>query len=231
MYNLSEKQRNIIAGIVLVLILSALSWWNREDKENKVNQAASNEQNILITDDGIVTDLRASEQVLGEVVKLEDVERDINESLGTDRKIEIPEIADSALNITKVNTAQGITLYSKNIVFILEEYSIKTDEIVDRLYDDSITNSELDQIIKESEDAIEKLYAISVPRDAVDVHKSALIIFESTENLIKEAKNYKNNPTDEIWQTVYYQYALSNEAYKKLDSDFEVLKQKYGLSI
>lgn len=229
MYNLSEKQRNIIAGIVLVLILSALSWWNRADRENKVNQEASNEQNILITDDGIVTDLRASAQVLGEVVKLEDIERDVNENLGTNRAIEVPEIADNALNITKVNTVQGIALYINNATAITEEYSIKSTEFVNDLYSDAISYEELDKAIQDAGAAVRKLYAISVPQDAVVLHKAIINVFTANENLVKEAKNYKDNQNKDTWRVVYYQYGLANDAYVTLDNNFLKLKQKYGL--
>jgi hypothetical protein len=229
MYNLSEKQRNIIAGIVLVLILSALSWWNRTDRGDKPGAISSDEQNFIVTDDGIVTDLRASQQVLGEVVKLEDIKREVNSDLGTDRQIEIPEISDSALRITKVNTAQGIAIYANSVEAIVDDYRIKSSGFIDELYSDEITNEEIDRALKDIGDAIRNLYAISVPRDAVEFHKAAINMFVANENLVEEAKRYKANPTEEIWTSVYYQYGVANEVYKVMEKNFLALKQKYGL--
>ncbi len=227
MYNLTEKQRNIIAGIVLVLVLIGLSFWNRVEKKGK--DQVSYDENLIITEDGITTDLRASEQLFETVASADEIEKDVRDQLGTDRQIKAPEIPDSSLKISKVNTAQGIAAYIGNAMALVEDYNLNTDEFMAELYAETITEKELNTAEQKTGDLIRNLYAIAVPQDAVVLHKSIINVFVANEDLIQEAKKYRVSANEDTWKEVYYVYGVINDSLSTMNKNYTELKQKYGL--
>ena len=229
----NENLRNLGAAIFLVLVLFTISYMNRSGERKKEVVETTDSNNVggvLVSEDGVTTDLRASAQIMGAVVKPEEVERDVREQLGADRQIAIPDIADSKLNINKVNTRQGIAAYINQNRDLINEYNNGSLELIQKLYAESITSKELDTLEKETRAVLNRLYAMPVPQDAVGLHKAIIQVYSAHNNLIEEAQRYQVNPDDSVWLEVYSNYYLENDAVLKMNESFENLTQKYGLS-
>jgi hypothetical protein len=233
MKTLSERQRNIAAAIVLILILSGVSFWNKGYNQRHKNVATNTQDTdqIVRTEDGVTTDLRASVQIMDTVIKPEDIEKDVAAKLGVDRQFVLPEIPDSSLNINNVNTTQGIAAYLQSNISLIEDYNVRVDELMERIYTDTITLSELNQAQKETEAIVKKLYAMPSPKDTVSLHKSLINVYTANIDLIKQAKAYQADPSEDAWKGVYADYVVINDAVLKMNENYTNLRQKYAITV
>jgi hypothetical protein len=204
---------------------------NSDDGKSKLTNQPQAGNQLVRTEDGVTTDLRASVQIMDTIVTPEAIEKDVREIFGADREIKSPDISDSALNINNVNTPQGIAAYLQSNINLIEDYNSKVDLFMEKVYTDSISADELDSAQKETEEIVKKLYVMPVPRDAVRLHKAMINVYAANVDLIKEAKVYQKNATDETWKEVYYNYAVINDAILKMNDHYKILKQKYAITV
>lgn len=233
----SQQKTYLTATIVLVVILSLVTFWRRstfvyQDTTDYAKLAreekAQNEayQKLLAS---IQPDPVASQQVFKKIVTEADVKKQVEAALDIKQKVVTPDIADSKLNVSEQKGKEAVEKYLVQSGQTVGKFNAALGNASQMLFSPTADSRELVAGAAQGQALLDTLYQISLPAEAKAFHKAQLTAFQSLVELIKLAQSYSAGQEVNPWPKVYSDYFIANAAVANLGQEFNVLNQKYSL--
>lgn len=235
MLETKEQKQYFITALVLIIILSVISIWQRPDfgLKNINQQQASNKEQFNPQDylkylETLKIDPKASKELFQQLITKEEIKKAVEKELGTSQPIKLPEIYNGQIKVSAKVGSKAISDYFANTTGIVLNFNAKTKNLSQELFGE---NPEAPaKIILEYQKTYEQLLAVEAPKEAVTLHKNLISSFISYGNFLEVSKNYAQDPNKNIWREVYANYAAINEVMESYGSELNKIAEKYKLS-
>lgn len=238
MLETKEQKQYLATVVVLIFILSAVSFWNKTDFKFKdttnysnKDQSVRDAQAYLDYLKTIKTDPAASKQLFQEILTEDEVRNEVELALGVNKPVEKPVIDEARIITTSVSSNNSVSEYLSQTLSKVNDFNTQNAEYNPELfllsYDDNL------QLKTKLEKLLAELYATKVPNEAKQIHKSLLESFVSYNNLVSVAKTYNKNDftlNDAIWPQVYSSYISANSSAKTYATELNSLVNKYKIT-
>jgi hypothetical protein len=227
----TKEQKQIFAGcVVLILILSVVSFYRRNDLATP-NSVTTHKQafdyNTYLA--SIKTDPIASQKIFQQVITQEEVQREIEASLQVNQKITSPQIEQNKIKIT-VSSKTSVTSYLQTVGQMTQDFTQKSSDNSKDLFYQNEDPKKLDAAIAQNFTLLNSLYKQQVPKEAVDFHKATLTLYTAYMDTLNLAKYYSGNPQTDPWSKVYNNYSVINDSAKTINGELAKLDSKYKIS-
>src|SRR3989344_958217 len=216
-----QEKKTVGLAVLLIVALSVVSLIFRAEKPDQTDYKLA--QDEIITEDGFVTNVKASEQIINQAIEEDELDKDIAERFKMDQTVKVSLVPNSTLLIDGNNSLEALGRYLTNTRDLVAEYEDDSKPL-EKLFVIGTDTNELDKAKKLNDRVLEDLYDTLVPSDAVEYHKAAIQGLKANNKVIEYARTYLNDPTRDIWPDVYYQYKVIN--YTNLRMKFEAEKIK-----
>jgi hypothetical protein len=232
---LSNDQKAILlASGVVAVFLGGLVYFKQASfrytpttSQSTVNKAEQEQYEKLLA--AIKPNKQASDQLFKELITEEEVRVEIEEALGAGQKVVMPQVSNADIRISRVTGKEAVATYMKNVAPLLSEFNKQTIPVAQGSFQDSVTVAEVGAAVARSEVYLTSLKNLQVPQDAVNFHKSQLLIMESYKRLLQVAKEYREGENQKPWPEVYKQYVIANAQVINIDKEFSLLDGKYNI--
>lgn len=232
MLETKEQKRNFAVIVGLIIVLSVITFWRRTDfryKDNtdyaKLNSQLTAEmyQKYLAS---LKIDPVASKAVFQQIITEEEIRKEVEKTLQTGQKIEIPKaenvkVANSKGQEPLVNYLKEATTVS----WVLKNRAESANQLM--FGKDKETSQDL---ILEAQKNINKLKEITVPAEAQELQKSQLVAYEAYLRLAQLSSSYAYAETQDPWPGMYKQYYIINEAMRTYTRELNSLSDKYKIA-
>jgi hypothetical protein len=227
MINLSERNRNIAAAIVLILILGGVSLWQQKMENRKV--AVKEINNNQINSGDVQTDVEASEQIMEQLVPKQNVETDFKKIFDTQQTVVAPQVKDADLNVVATNQ-KNMETYFASLTSMFDSYTNDVGSINDKIFSSDLSENEFASVTARTQKLITDLYKMPVPKEAINLQKAIIVMYLENQNNINNAKAYQaDKESDEVWKKVYHDYVVTQAATLTLEANYSSLKEKYKI--
>lgn len=233
-----EKKQILVGALVMIVILSVISLWRRPNlkvTDNTLNydsgQDYLNSQEYLNYLKTIKVDKQASKQLFETILTQEDIKKEVETSLKTDQALSLPQIETNKIKTSNQNNSGAINQYLSESVSQVYSFNNKTLSLAPGLFEGSATVP--DQLKPMVEQVTGDLYALSVPKDALSMHKALLEAYLSYADLIELAKSYKQgdyNQNSNLWPQLYKNYLVANASAGTYSQELQKLAGKYKIT-
>jgi hypothetical protein len=229
----TKEQKQYFAGsLVLIVILTAISFWHKPNLTLKPNPPApaktAFDYNAYLA--AIKTDPVASQKLFEQVVDEQQVRVAIEEALKTDQKIIVPTIEESKVKISSTTGKQAVAEYLTAVGQLVSNFSGKTSEGFKSLFYSTQSLSQIENLIAENDALTASLYSANVPKEAGSFNRNLLVMLAANRDILTLAKSYKTDPTVDPWPKFYNNYTVVNDSLANLQKELDVLDKKYQIS-
>lgn len=232
---LDPKQKNNLLLIsFLVAILALITFWRRTDyhyKDNtdyvKINQAYDREAYKKYLD-ALQIDPVASQAVYQQIMSVDDVRKEVEKTLETDRDIQMPEIADSEIKISGAAGSQAVVDYIQQAATVSWVLKNRTADDSQNMFAKDKTSS--DDLALETQKQLNKLKDIAVPREAAGLQKNQLAALDAYRQLADLSRQYSRGEVSNPWPEMYKQYSIVNDAMREYNQNLNRLADKYKIA-
>ncbi len=239
MNNLSKEQKQYFAGtIALILILSVVSFWHKPDltvkdtaKTTKPSAEFLNSQEYLKYLNTLKIDKQASKELFQTIITEEEIKQEVVKALSADKPVEMPVIGNEKIKISPTNTASAVSQYLTDSISDAYSFNNNTLGSTGNLF--ATQNPSLGEIKPKLDELQNKLYNLSVPKDAVALHKSLILAYSAYSDLLVSAQKYvpeDYSKNDAIWPQVYKNYIIANTAANNYSTELNKLAGKYQIA-
>ena len=229
-----QKQILITSGALVIVLFFVLTFSKRGFNISHVQIAGNPDQKVIDSQayldylNNVKTDPEASKQLFEKVLTKEDVQREVDLALQTSQPISPPEVDEKNLNISKDSGQQALVDYLTNTIGPIASFNQKTQELNKSIFSGDANVPE--GIRSEYLGLTYKLQNVTIPDEAVQLHKSLLAAFSSYGELLKTAALYDKQPSADPWPAVYKIYAEINQSSQVFNQEFQKLSSKYKLA-
>ena len=239
MLETKEQKQIFFICAALILALVGFSLYNRIPSPPTPKTTNVANQNIDLYNSKAYLDYFAaanidrvaSKELMQTILTKEDITKEVEKDLQVDQKIIPPQVDESKLKIEKQNTEEKLNRYLSNSVSEAFSFSKNFAGTAGNLFGSDKTAAE--QIEPELTGLTQKLYSMSVPSEAVDMHKSLIQAYTAYEDLIKVSKGFKADQlegNDEVWPQVYKNYAIINDSTRSYSEQLTKIATKYNIA-
>jgi|GEM_PF-2462776 len=235
----TKEQKQYFAGtIVLIIILSVISFWHKPDltiKDTAQNTKSSvgylNSQEYLNYLNTLKIDKQASKELFETIITEDEIKQEVVKALEADKPIVQPVIDNGKIKISSNNSASAINQYLTDS--ISEAYSFNNNSLglTEDLF--GTETSTVSDLKPKLDDLQNKLYALSVPKDALLMHKALITAYSAYSDLLNVATVYSPDDytkNDSVWPEVYKNYIIANTAANNYSTELNKLAAKYQIS-
>ncbi len=232
----TKEQKQIFAGcIVLIIILGFISFWHRPNLQyTAAPHATSTSQDILASKayldylNSLQINPVASKELFQQIITKDDIQKEVKQSLQTDQAIAQPQIDVKNIKVSNASGQKAILDYLTNSVGPVLVFNKQTGDLNKALFDG--TSNAGSSILSQYQTLQSDLAKVSVPKEALSLHKDLLASFVAYSNLLKVSDDYAAQKNTNPWPQVYAAYASINQSNLAYGRDLDVLQKKYKLA-
>ena len=235
-FNISRKTVLVVTLIVIV-ILSSITIWDFKDLKKNLESYSAKPLNVASVginyeelSKQLAPDPEASKQLIKSVLTEKDIKREVENTFEVSQYIPKPVISDSKLKITNETGDAAITSYFERTVKGFKDFENRVLSSAGSYFSPETNSYEINKDIADTQELIDSLYEMPVPKEAVAYHKAEITVFNSFNDLAVAAAQYSSNVDFPYEPQMYKSYTLINNALIEMDQSFEILDQKYSIA-
>lgn len=232
----TKEQKQVFGGcVVLIIILAFISFWHRPNLQYVAAPVAtSTSQNILASQayldylNTLQINPTASKELFQQIITKDDIKKEVEQSLQTSQTITQPELDVKSIKVSSAKGQKAILDYLTNSVGPVLVFNKQTGDLNKSLFDG--TNNSAATLLAQYQNLLSSLNKVSVPKEALNLHKDLLASFSAYNSLLKVSGDYAAQRNTNPWPEVYAAYASINQSNLAYGKDFDVLQKKYKLA-
>lgn len=231
----NKKIMIAVVGLAVVALLAVTVWepgqWSFRDPTDYDQQAklAAEEleqyRQLLAS---IEPNYAASQQFLEKLATEDLVRAEVENTLQTNQRITIPQVANSELNISTRNDRDFVLNYLNDTSSMVKNYREAVAGAIDDLFASGGDAAAVAQAEAKTDELVANWRGVSVPQSAVDLHKASLVALNQYGDIFTTAKTYATGETQEPWPTVYNKYAVIDNELGTVKTELEELNRTYA---
>lgn len=235
----SNTPKGYLLGMigVMVLILFTViatnpgTWQFRDttDYSEQKKQAEAEAKQYQALLDSVQPDYEASQQLLEKIASEEIVRAEIESTLNTNQKLQIPTVPDSEVKLAKTSDRSAVTEYLNNLGALFTNYNTEVKPALDQVYADNADAQVIDKATTRTTSLYENLRGLPVPKDAVTLHKAYLSTYQTYGTFLGTASQYASGANSDPWAKVYGQYAVIDNRLALANTELSKLNNKFAL--
>lgn len=236
---LQDIDRKYMAGfigfaVIVLLIITVMqpSGFQYQDKTDYAALQQKEQQEYADYKayyDSFEVDEAASKQYLEEVVTEKVIKMQVDEALQTNRKITVPQIKDSEIQVVERTDRDSMVNYITDFQSIVENYESDIQAAQEMVFNPNADTKLIEQGESRTKNTAQNLRKVPVPKDAAILHKAAIGVFDQLGNTFDAAGAYAANPAEEQWGKLYEYHYVSNEYVAQAQQEIERLGKVYAL--
>jgi hypothetical protein len=233
----TKEQKQIFGTIIgVIILLVAVNFFSRANFKFVEKPVSKNPDLTLVQSkaylnylNSLKIDKQASQQVFQKILSEEDVKAEVEDQLSVNQKIEYQEIPDSQIKISKEKGQKALENYIAEIATPLANFNARSTVLASGLFS---KQPAVDEELERFRQALAvKLNSISVPEEAINVHKSLLLAVGSYSDTISASGKYALPAEANVWPEVYKSYAKINKHIADFNSQYLSLLEKYKIAL
>ncbi len=233
-----QQKLVVVLSTALIVVLSAITIFNRPDLEvrDSTDSAAIAAQNRADEEEyqrylaSIQTDPAASKALMQDLIKQEDVKKDIETQLGVNRPVVVPVIADSSLTITQETGQAAMIRYFSDLGGIYQNVEASAAQLDATLFNEEANGTAAATTISQVQSAAAQMKQVRVPVEAAAFHKAEMIVLGEYVDTLNQARLYQSTQNAD-WTEVYQSYAVAAKAFANVSVEASKLETKYSLGL
>lgn len=239
--NLTNTPRTYLLGLILVMVVILITItvvnpasYVFQDKtdyaaQNKAAEEQTKKYQALL--DSVEPDYQASQQFLEKIATEDLVRQEVNSTLNTKQKVNIPVIPDSQIKLADRNDRAAVQDYVTRLGSMVYNYNKDAEYGVNQVFGDGADQAAIAEAGAKTKALADNIRGLPVPKDAVSLQKAYLATYQTYDNFLGTAKDYSAGATPEPWSTVYGQYAVIDNQTAVAATELKKLSTKYTLNL
>lgn len=234
MLETKEQKQTFFGAIVLVVILSLVSFWNRPDLTYK-DSPSQGLQNSRISAEAYAkylaslnVDQQASKDLFEKIISQQDIQKQVEEDLGVGKPVVVPQVDSTNWKISSQTGQEAVVNYLKDTVTASFNFESKASGLNENLFAENQESA--NTLLREYQGFVYQLEQTQVPKETVNLHKSLMTTYAAYGNVLQANKDYAKDPNLSPWATVYNNYAVVNDSLKTYNQELTKLSDKYKLA-
>ncbi len=171
----------------------------------------------------------ASQQLLEKIATDDIVKEQLDLALNTNQKIVIPEISNTDVKIASRTDNSAMVDYLNNVTSISKNYNSSAQSSYEDLFAPRGDTSKLSGGLEQTKKAIDNLKSLSVPKDAVELHKANLVVLASYRDMYQSSLDYSNQKVTDPWADLYKDYRIIDNRLAKIKTEANKIAENYAL--
>ncbi len=235
MFETKQQKNYLITVIVLILILSLVTFWSPSRFRPKKNVESNNQTEDTYLKSkayldylkNLKIDRNASKALFQELITEDDIKKEVEGALQTNQKITPPKIDESTLNISDKKGKEAVVNYFSEVVSKTLEYN-NNFAAAQNLFSGTIPVRQdvYNNYIRLNED----LKKVEIPKEMLGLHKAMLISYSSYGDLMDISNKYTLGQKTKPWPELYRDYVIINDQAKKYKAGINSLAKKYDIA-
>jgi hypothetical protein len=233
MLETKEQKKYFIAILVMVVVLSLVTLFNRPHTQNQntgKNTGTSSKFDAEAYLASLKIDQKASQSLYEEILPAEEVKKEVENELQTNQKIKMPEIDENKIQVVDSADNQTLVNYFKQHLDLLNNLkSLSSTDLANLNADFGSTN--LFSLSKITKQVIDQFYKIPVPKEAVALHKNQIMALEGYADLFSVTASHQSDPENtNPWPAVYRDQVVIENSTQSFNKEFDKLDSKYSIN-
>ncbi len=238
MLETKEQKQLFFTTIALIVVLLVVSIWHRPQTVyvDQTNYSAAEKayqdrmQATMAYLAALNTSPKASQMLFEEVMPQAVVEQEVVKALKADQQFTPPAVPDSEIKVAKKTGRKEIGDYMMKGGGYFQELGSAADPMLNDLFAKGTNGASVQPLVSKAQDALEKYRQLSVPSEAVQFHKGAILALQAYVDVVKNAQAYAEGSLDDPWPSVYQDYLVAHEGVMNAQSNYQHLNSKYNLT-
>ncbi len=176
----------------------------------------------------------ASQALFKQLVSEQEVKAELDQMLGVNQVIEIPEVKDEEIRIAGTTGRAVFENYTENINSLVASYNEQLPE-PEMIFAQPGNKPAVERAIAVAAEYNRKLAALPTPREAIELQRGNLVIGRQMQQMFNMVANSNLENLDDPWPKEAYQhYAIMDNQVQYIQEKFDTINQKYaakGLNI
>ena len=213
MLETKEQKGTLVIVVLLILMLSVVSLWDRQGFKPQNQQSGQpTEDNFLKSQaylnylNSLEIDKSASDKLFKEILSEEEIKQEVEKALKVDQEIQIPQIAESSLNVSSGQGQEAVENYLSAILGDMYDFNSKTYDLNSQLFSED--QSGLWKLKSGLESFYNKIKEAQTPKEALSMHKALLVSYAAYGDLIESSENFADGDQKDPWPEVYKNYVI-----------------------
>ncbi|MBI5529909.1 MAG: hypothetical protein HY918_00200 [Candidatus Doudnabacteria bacterium] len=237
MLETKEQKQYFAAAIVLIVILSLISFISKPNLKitDTANQQKSNSyldsQAYLNYLNTLKIDKQASQDLFQTIITKDEIKQEVVKALGADKPVVAPTIDSKKIKTSSASNTTSVSQYLTDS--LSEAYSFNNNSLSQSTEVFGADSSAVNDLKPKVDQLESKLYAMTVPKDAVTLHKSLITAYAAYDDLLAAAQKYQPDDyskNDALWPEVYKSYVVANSAANTYNDELGKLADKYKIA-
>ncbi len=231
MLETKEQKQYLAATLVLAALLGVVSFWRKPDlslKENNTPNKQVFDYNAYLN--SIQVSPQASKQLFEELITEDQVREEMVKALKAKQPVVPPDVDTGKIIVQKTSNQQSVAEYLQNVGRIVSEFNSQASDASQKLFAENLSAAELKALNGQIQEAVSRIYRLSVPSEVLLFHKSLLSAYLAYADTVALARSYAADPQADPWPSLYNNYAVINSQIAEIKSGLEKLNSKYQIS-
>lgn len=233
MLETKEQKQYFFTVVILVLVLTVISLWNRGgfkyvEQPKPVTHTQFDAEAYLKYLAAIQVNAQASKEAFEKIITPEDIQKQVESELGTTQAISQPTVETTAVVLEKDTGKTGVVDYLARSAGLALQFGTQVKTGNGGLFTgntDSALTAE-----QHYESFSKELAALKTPPQALELQKRLMAMYEAYGRLLESSRAYAEGRETEPWQNVYKAYVVVNEQVKQYTAELNRLNNQYNLA-
>lgn len=236
MLETKEQKEIFIGSIALVLILAMVTACGNPKVNNNTNQSQNNNQASNLASSqaylnylrDLKVDPKASSELYQQLLTQDDIKKEVDSTLQTNQAINPPQVSVDQSHISNASGQAAVSRYLSDTVGPALSFNQQTASLNPTIFQ---SDSNVPDAVRSQLTALQNtLSQVTVPQEAVNLHKDLLSSLAAYQNLLTTATQFVTQQNTEPWAQVYQAYADVQKTKLAYSNELNRLANKYKIS-
>ncbi len=230
MLETKEQKQYFVTTLVLIVILVVVSFFNRTSFRYKEVPLVKKPFDYNAYLASLKVDVDAGRQALQQVISEEDIRKEVEKELDVNQQIVSPKIDENKILLSSQSGSEAVTEYLRGVGQASLDFANSTFDPSKNLFSATADSQVIEQAISNNQYALERLSKLSVPQEALNLHKAALSVYQTYLDTLRYSKAYAQNPEVDPWSKLYHDFVVINDNMTDVQTDLKTLANKYKIT-
>lgn len=238
MIETKEQKTNLIIISVLIVSLIGVSLWDRKSfNYQDKNQYSQDSQEVKAAREYLAylstlkTDPEASKQLFQTIITQDEIKQEVENALQSNAPVPTPQVDAASIKVSSKSDKASVENYLGQSVKLVMDFNNQAGPLQENLFTGD--NQTITQAKKLYAEVTANLQKLSVPKDALVLHRSLIASMAGYGKLLNSAGQYdatSYDTNDAIWPQVYQAYAVINDSTQTFTDELNNLAGKYQIT-
>ncbi len=177
----------------------------------------------------VPTDPAASRALMQQLITEDDIRKEVETELQVNKPIPTRSLSDAQLKVVSASGEKPVVEYITKVATVARNFNHATGAAMPKLFRETGTPSDASAVAAQTDTLIRELALTPVPKEALQFHKSNLLVLKEFSAFARIAESYQNDPSSSPWPDIYQSFAVMNEAAITANAEYEKLDKKYSI--